>query len=548
MILYTDQQNVLDKIEFDIKDSNCILFLGAGISTIFPSNLPNGSELKDFLLDCLFDTKNFKKYSNLIKNNDKYKYIVPEVLFQDIYEILNENIFKIYSILENSKSNHIHKTISYFSNYFGVKLFTTNFDSLIDVLLTDENAITHLHGSLLEKENLSILIKRIIRGIENKYKLEFEHALKGKNLYVLGYSGNDKDIMDLIRTSKPEKIFWMMRDIKDSWVLNNLLDIKKQNVLLFESELGVFFSQLQVRFNLKHCKTNYPSIHKKNREYRQKIKKDLLATLNDYKRYALLKLTFYRLQEYHFAYAICKEALSNLSINKHRKLWLWFVIHICDCLIITNEDIKEGHVLLDKALKSKFINTFKKEMGLLNNMKGLFYIDNVHPNPKYAIPYFEKAKNYYLVLLKMESKKENIDSLKDCLAKTYNNLGYAYYLLSNNDLALKYYADSLILKTDIGDMFGKTTTMVNIAITELKSGNNRKYYYWKRKADYFLNRYSQHYRIGYFKKEVGLLLINTCKVNAGIKKLKESLEIYEKYIPSANKEIQEIKSELLKFS
>lgn len=544
-MLIGECKKITHDLESYIRNSDCVFFVGAGISMVSPSKLPSGNELKDFVIECLFDNYEFASHYEKIKLNSKFQEIVPEVLFQDLYDILRNNLFLIYKILEKTNPNKIHKILASFSNNYQIRIFTTNFDLLIDPLLNIPSSITHLHGRLDKPSDMSILIKQIVRGMSSKFQKEFQEAVIDKNLFILGYSGNDKDIIDLINSSRPKSVFWMMRNIKDEWVLRNLKALNKSNIQIFQGELNSMFESLSQDFEIEEMDNFYTNT---TYDLAGTIKTEIQNKLNEYEKFALLKLVYYRLQEYEFARHVCKIVLDKFDHNSYPyKLWLWFVIHYCDCEIITSEDLSIGHQFMDSALNSRQTNKNPFEKGMLNNMKGLFYLDCKIPDLDKAIHFFNKAKSIYLKLLETENDSYLLDDIKDCLGKSYNNFGYSNHLLKRFGKAFKYYSQSLKYKRAIGDMFGQTTTMANIAIAYFELNNTAKYNYWKRKAEAFMEKYNQFYRRGYFKKEIGILLIKKGKIRKGKKYLEEAIDVFNKYVSSALNERIEIESYLSRY-
>lgn len=537
---------ILNKLESDIRNSNCIFFVGAAISMVSPSLLPSGPELKDFLLDCLFDKLKFRNQLKRIKNNVKYNSIVPEVLFQDIYTVLREKIFIIYKLLEKAKPNHIHNFLGDVLNNQTIKVYTTNFDSLIDDFANNRRIIKHLHGSLREKGRMAILIRQIIRGMNSAFKENFRNDVKSKNLYFFGYSGNDKDVRDLINASQPAEIYWMMLDLKDSRTLNNISLLKNTRINLFQADMDTFFKQLEKRFKFKYKPSiNYTNAKLNYEANKLEQKTTIINLVNDYDRYKLLKLIYYRLQDYDYGYEVCKQVLKNRILkNNSFETRLWFVIHICDCIIVTKENLTEGHRYLDEALKNKLIDAYPQEKGIINNLKGLYYIDCKAPKPEKALPYLQRSISLYKRALKTEKDKYQIDDLKDCLSKTYNNIGYSNYLLNKFNLSFTYFSKSIKLKYKISDLFGLATTMVNISVAAFKIKNYKKYYYWKNQADALIEMYSLYFRKAYFRKEIGILLFTNGEFKKAKEKLEEAIEILQSFVPSATKEIAEVRKYL----
>lgn len=205
------------------------IWVGAGISARYPTNLPLGNLLSKYYLEYILGdeyeeviNKYSKLYSLLLNIEIKEKVPRIELLFQIIKE-MGENrlstIEKTIDIFGKSQfnSNHINLAILF---RYGLTIFTTNFDlcieeayeSIFDEVLifnieantysnTHNNAkIIHCHGVYTNIKSLGINLDNVTT-LNTYVEKELIDLLLGPNkLYMLGYSlSDDLDINNLFR-------------------------------------------------------------------------------------------------------------------------------------------------------------------------------------------------------------------------------------------------------------------------------------------------------------------------------------------------------------
>ena len=183
MISTSNAESVYNILKDDLRYQTATFLVGAGVSTIAPSKLPSGDELRDFALECLFDNEEFSKHHKAILNNDKYKSTVPEIIFGEIFDIIKDRVYIFYELLKTANANHIHRLIAEIADNYQINIYTTNFDLLLDKCIKNRDLIIHLHGVLDRPDSMVMLLSRILKGGDNKLFKRVKKTLNDKNIY-----------------------------------------------------------------------------------------------------------------------------------------------------------------------------------------------------------------------------------------------------------------------------------------------------------------------------------------------------------------------------
>ena len=102
-----------NKILEIMKKQKVTFFVGAGISMIPPSSLPNWWQLNHIILDSLTDqcrdiVPEIVELSDLIKNREKEGKLPPEFVSEIITSRIGESYFDVLRGLEGDTSNQAH--------------------------------------------------------------------------------------------------------------------------------------------------------------------------------------------------------------------------------------------------------------------------------------------------------------------------------------------------------------------------------------------------------------------------------------------------------
>lgn len=241
---------LLERLKELVSEGKLTFFVGAGISRERPADSLDWRTFRNKLFSALLEDlgnheritpENKQIYSEYLAYAD----LKPEVINQQIFWIIGEELLNSFAILQRGKPNKYHKLIARFAAQGKVRVIvTTNFDTYIEKALemeglknngdffvafddeslgkllpklyTTDILIIKIHGTLI-KDNSATTTRGIISTL-----LQAEMPLIGKkdealkeimsqnSLLVIGYSGNDSDIAPKLieYARKGEDIYW----------------------------------------------------------------------------------------------------------------------------------------------------------------------------------------------------------------------------------------------------------------------------------------------------------------------------------------------------
>lgn len=518
-MIFFEYPKTLQELIQDIEGNKSCFLVGAGISMLRPCKLPSGSELKNLAVTTLFSKKELEPYLLRLKKLSKYEEVVPEIIFQRIFESIKDKLFPFFNILKVANPNRAHKTLACLSDKNNLRIFTTNFDTFIDDFLKNKEQIIHLHGSLNDLSQMMIRINQVGRGIEISLRRLLISLTNEKTLYVLGYSGNDKDIIDAINSCNFKKIIWFVRNEDKKRVLKNISQIDNiHSCYVVKIDLKDLFK------DLSSPKIDYSENLKDFKKARYEILETWSQEISMAERFACLEKLFFELEEYDLSAKVCIHAISNNYVNGIQSK-SWFYNEAADSMRIIGKSDK-GFEYANKAIKNQ--NSLPQLYILAGsyNIIGLLFLEKEESEPKKAIPYFEAALN----TLEQFSRTPEANFWKEAIdvffGRMLNNLGLAHHTAGDFNLALEYYKKSMKYKRRAGDLIGISQTSINICKTLYKC-RDKRFYYWKNKAINLIEKYQLNYQKAYLLREMGVITCEQGKVNHGLKMLKEALALYK---------------------
>lgn len=182
------------------------ILCGAGVSMIGPTCLPSGNELRDQCVKLLLSDRLNTTFLRRLLASEGYQRLLPEALLQDISLFASSHLDKAMAkILTHSVANDVHRAIaSHFTT-----IFTTNFDNCFESVGARE--VLHLHGSVESPDELQNRIYRLGKGQESITKA-FESRIQNRDLWIIGYSIRDEDVIASISRAKPRRIVFLTYD------------------------------------------------------------------------------------------------------------------------------------------------------------------------------------------------------------------------------------------------------------------------------------------------------------------------------------------------
>ena len=192
----------------------------------------------------------------------------PELVLHWLHVQLGDQLFDSFSCLDDGSPNLNHLVIAALLQSFSDFSFaTTNFDRYLERALaflgaqfrvyasvkqykqsesyshyemgSREIAVLKLHGTLTQKESLRATLRGVSQPIHASLREVILALLKKRNVFILGYSGNDYDLFPTIAglSNRVESIYWIYHGSCPS----RLKEKMKSNVVFVQGDLNDFF-------------------------------------------------------------------------------------------------------------------------------------------------------------------------------------------------------------------------------------------------------------------------------------------------------------------
>jgi len=514
---------------------NLTFLAGAGISKIPPSNLPLGNDIKDYLISLITANSALTSHRDNILYSPKYKKLIPELIFQPLYETLEAKMYAAFDILDSDAYNHVHEVLAWLEVHKNARLYTTNFDLLIEKSSRATVDVEHLHGALNEPDEMTIRIYQVGRGIQRKMATQFQSTNKGRTLFVIGYSGNDKDVVTLLNQTAFQQIYWLMRDATDDWTLSNIKKLTHHDTNIFQGDLKTFF-----RNAISHYSIPATTVGKKGTAT-PLVVKDIGITQVEALR--CIQSIYYTIGEYKKALAVCDIIFRNKKAKFTAQDRAWFHQVAADNITCIGIHFRSAvsHINKSIALSKKHRNTL--DLAEAYNAIGNTYGQRSKSNAADALNALRLAKRAADSLLKKKLPLLQQDQLYVLLGKIHNNTGLAYDSLGDYHKAIEHYKRSIAYKKKAGNITAIAVTQANISLC-YRSLGDRRYLYWEKKAEEIFSQYGLFYRLGYLFRELGARSKESQRTEA-ITYLEQALQVYEGNVPDATFDITLTKRNLI---
>lgn len=509
----------IKKLLEELSQSNISFLIGAGVSMLPPCSLPSGAEIKDLAVSTVCKLKKLQKYWLKIQALPKYQNIIPEILFQRLYECLGTNLYPFFDILRFAKPNLGHKILASLSEREKTPILTTNFDLLIDENFEGHSPVLHLHGHINNKEFMTTRINQVGRGLRRDLRSTVRNYIESRVICILGYSGNDNDIRQLIKASKAKYIMWLVRNKDDrAWSNFEFFKNDPKKFLIAEGDLAVLFSAIEKKYELK---VDIP--HNVSENDRFKVLHDWSKKLSISDRYACISKIFLELEEYTFAHEALEQGF-NYGLNSSKGGW--FKTQLAYSLRMIGdfnkmEQAANESIELNKAEANYF------ELANAYKILGLSMLEKASPNPTAAVKFFRDAISN---LRKIDEGAFDLPQQELAIitaGQLYNNLGLGLLYNEEYSEALNAYKKSLAFKKQIGDLIGISQTCINISLLHYEQRNFKASYHWRKKAINLTTELDLKFQSAYLWRETGRIACEQGRLKVGINMLKKALFLYE---------------------
>ena len=199
--------NGVQEFMSDARAGKAAVLVGAGVSIPAPTQLPSGLELRDAAVGSLLSMAGLGREWQSLRSSDAYKAMVPEEAFEQCTVVLMDELIPFFGFIAGRMPNVVHQALSSVLSRFDVLAATTNFDTFIEDSSSTPVEVIHLHGSVRSPSSLVVRLNQVGRGLGRPVVQQIRSMLEGRRLWVFGYSGADRDVMDVI-SEEARTIVW----------------------------------------------------------------------------------------------------------------------------------------------------------------------------------------------------------------------------------------------------------------------------------------------------------------------------------------------------
>lgn len=500
----------LEELKGEARNRELDFLLGAGISMLYPSNLPSGPEMRDRILRLALQNLPEPRLIETILANGTYKRIVPEVLSADIYTIAGRVVFDLIApLLDSSTVNQSHIVLATMARDYGCRLYTTNFDLLLESAGAPGHLVRHLHGDIRHRVQIAVLLSDVSRPPPTRQT----PISSRKTLAVMGYSGNDRDIINFLSNSSYRQIFWFARAGDESLTSRIKPVSEGHRVSIVESDIHRFLDEIRERnarpgFSPEPAGTGFENLTPPDEP--QAI---LIATL------VLSRCGLY--SEAFRLIDICWPGLGQVS----PRFAVRAAVYKAESARIANPD---SHGLLDTLAN---VRARRRSIGYveLENIRGILNLDAGNFNE--AEHHFKRLLDDYASLSKRRRFRHR-GRADRMAAAAFNNLGLCYLETERYRAAKINFIKSIRLKIKLGNPMGAATSYVNLALVNLNEKNDRKALFWEARAEPIIEKYSMHLRKTKHLIDSSDVLTKQGRIELARERLINALNIAQKQLSS----------------
>jgi SIR2-like domain len=214
-----------------------VVLSGAGISFDKPSQLASPWDLMMAVWDAIRATEpgllSDEDSAEVIRRLGEKGYAVRMEQFLNALSgregIPAITLAEVYRLVASDAVNDNHLRLASMPG----EQFTVNMDTLLESAGTER--VRHLHGTWDRPKSIKTTVDHYAHGLPSSTRRRFGHAIRGRHLLIIGYSGQDIDVMPVIEQYPPRHITWVAPDAEDLGLeANALKEAREQRHLGFE--------------------------------------------------------------------------------------------------------------------------------------------------------------------------------------------------------------------------------------------------------------------------------------------------------------------------
>ena len=461
-----DQEQLVDAMILAARGERAVVLVGAGISMLAPSSLPSGNGLRDYVVERLCRSRQTNEFWTALNADIRYSHLLPERSFQRLFEAVNEALYcPLFEALSALSPNSAHQVVGRLADAF-VPILTTNFDLLIE-RCTDA-PIIHLHGRLDSPDTMALRIEQVGMGLLPGLLRQCKRILKGKKLFILGYSGRDRDVTDAISAAGPEEIWWA-----DLCQPAGAVKLKDSDVRFCCADLKEVMGAISYR--LENGKTGLVASRPVSAAMPLRGLGLSYVESSDSDRFFCIVKLAAETGQFSLCAEACDAAVSCVARQQDMAAFASYAV-------LANRELGrlgQAERWMDLGLKSvRYATAFLKAP--VFNAYGTLQLDLKPPQVIKALVAFRRALKYQQRVCQKPPFRSNEPLV--FLSRIYNNIGWAHHLGGDFERAIVAYEESLRLKRRAGDLPGVAFTSANLARVLYAAGQKQRASRWRVRA------------------------------------------------------------------
>lgn len=435
---------------------------GAGVSMLPPSKLPSGNQLRDIVVGATATSPTAHRFWQRLRRRSQYRALLPELALQRVYDVIHESMLPGFLPLDNGLPNLMHCVLAA-AGRAGAPIVTTNFDELIE----DCGAahVLHVHGRLSDPEEMVVRVNQVGLGLTPQIQRALTSAVRERHLFILGYSGRDRDVVRALGKARPRSISWLTRSaVPAVETLQRVCPCTSESL-----DLEVFAADVAAELRVAPPRRV---------GHRPAGPRPRLA-VPWHRGIGCLVRVASECGELGLAVEGCQEAV---RADPSSEQVPWFAIEAATALRLL------GHLHDADAWIRGGLGACRGSRGIalkagLCNMSGLVDLDRRPPNPARALTKFDRAAGEWRRFLRTSEGVRYRGTGSDFIGKLHNNRGWAHRLAGHHTVAIREFLASIRFKRRQGNIVGRAHTAANLAISYYELGEFDRARYWRRETE-----------------------------------------------------------------
>jgi tetratricopeptide (TPR) repeat protein len=463
------------------------------------SSLPSGPDLLRHCIRTLVGHDRLQEFADLATSSEAFDSLVPELVLQRFSDILDGVLPpEFYTGFKSAVPNSLHCLLARISQTCAVA--TTNFDDLIELAGSqtgiDNPQILHLHGIVSDHASLVHTIRNVGRGLEPDVERCLSENIRGKKLVLIGYSGNDEDVMGVLRAGGSQGLIWGVRDERDR-AIENSASFRNIDVEYVELDLSAIRPSSIVRSGSDHAI--------------QPVESDPLVQAE------ALAAVFLELEMYPAAAEVCAVGRLQLPGVVYRKVSLASL----ECYSLLRSGDPDSAVRTGEWALSADDRTRPRLRSRVLTDLGLALMEQTPPDLARVRNLFSEAKS---LLQHIRNRSEIEESL---LASAVHNLGYVDEIEGDYVRARRRYVEALRMKRKLGDLQYQITTERDLSIVSELLGQSTSAVRHRKKFFQLALKFSRYFDVFDYFMSLSQHYLRRSESAEAVRVLREGVGFFE---------------------